>query len=53
MADTAKSAAPRSVIGTPTFIGGPPGSPVIDISPDTPCATRSNPPFAASGPVWP
>ena len=45
--------APRSVNGTPTFTGGRPGSPVTDISPDTPCAIRSKPPLLASGPVWP
>ena len=39
--------------GIPAFTGAPPGSPVIDIKPVTPCATRSNPPFSRSGPVWP
>ena len=53
MPQTAKSPAPRSVSGTPTFTGGRPGSPVTDISPDTPWATRSNPPLPAAGPVWP
>ena len=53
IAASAKSPAPRSVRGTPTFTGGPPGSPVTDINPDAPCATRSNPPFPRSGPVWP
>ena len=30
-----------SAIATPTFIGGPSGSPVIDISPLEPCTTKS------------
>ena len=37
----------------PVFTGGPPGSPVIDISPAKPCAIRSKPPLSASGPLRP
>lgn len=37
-----------SVIGAPGLTGGRPGpSPVIDISPDMPCAIRSKPPREA------
>ena len=53
MPTSANRPAPRSVSGTPTFTGGPPGSPVIDIRPDTPCAIRSNPPLLRCGPVCP
>ena len=53
MPESANSPAPRSVSGTPALTGGRPGSPVIDMIPDTPCATRSNPPFLLAGPVWP
>jgi len=53
MPTSAKSPAPRSVRGTPAFTGGPPGSPVTDMMPATPCAIRSNPPLPRSGPVWP
>jgi hypothetical protein len=50
---TAKSAAPKSVIGTPTLTGPLVGEPVTDIKPERPCATRSKPPLVAHGPVWP
>ena len=40
-----------SVTGIPALTGGPPGSPVIDMIPDTPCAIRSNPPLPRCGPV--
>ena len=53
MPDSAKSPAPRSVTGIPALAGDRPGSPVIDMMPDTPWATRSKPPFLAEGPVWP
>ena len=50
----ASSPAVMSVIGAPTFTGGRPGpSPVMDMRPDMPCATRSKPPWSASGPVRP
>jgi hypothetical protein len=43
-----------SVTGAPTFTGGRPGpSPVMLMSPDMPCATRSKPPRSAYGPVRP
>ena len=35
------SPAIRSSSATPTFIGGPSGSPVTDIRPETACARRS------------
>ena len=50
---TANRPAPRSVSGTPTLTGGRSGSPVTDISPETPWATRSKPPLPAAGPVCP
>ena len=56
-ADTTPSAARipalMSAIGEPDFTGGPPGSPVIDMSPENPCAMRSKPPLSAYGPVRP
>ena len=36
-----------------TRTGAPPGSPVTDMIPETPCATRSKPPLFFCGPVWP
>ena len=45
--------APRSVSGMPDFTGAPSGSPVTDMIPETPCATRSKPPLFLSGPVCP
>ena len=47
IACSASRPAARSVTGTPHLAGGRPGSPVTDISPDIPCATRSKPPRAA------
>ena len=35
----ANNPADKSASGIPTRIGPPPGSPVIDIKPDIPCAT--------------
>ena len=53
MPNAVKLPAPMSVMGTPTLAGGPPGKPVIDISPLIPWATRSNPPRLRYGPVPP
>ena len=39
--NTPKRPAPRSVIGTPTFTGGPSGLPVALMMPLMPCAIRS------------
>ena len=41
MPKTPKSPAPRSVMGTPTFTGGPPSLPVALMIPLMPCAMRS------------
>jgi len=36
-----------SAMGEPDFTGAPPGSPVIDMRPEKPCAIRSKPPLSA------
>ena len=53
MPSAARMPALMSVTGEPTLVGAPPGSPVMRIRPDSPCATRSKPPLSASGPVRP
>ena len=42
-----------SVIGTPAFAGGPPGSPVTLMIPLAPWAMMSKPPSIAAGPPAP
>jgi len=44
---TARMPALMSATELPVFTGAPPGSPVIDIRPETPCAIRSKPPLSA------
>ena len=53
MPSAASMPAFMSVTGLPTFTGAPPGSPVMLIRPETPCAMRSKPPLSAAGPVRP
>jgi hypothetical protein len=45
--------APKSVSGTPAFTGASLAFPVTDITPDSPWAIKSNPPFDDHGPVCP
>ena len=42
-----------SANGTPAFAGGPPGWPVMLMTPLIACAIRSKPGRSDQGPVWP
>ncbi len=45
--NAARMPALMSAIDVPLFTGAPPGSPVMLMIPEKPCAMRSNPPLSA------